>query len=205
MGSSPSSSCSEFGFGISGLFVYLLFHHLQLTISHEQYATQPLASAFMGVYILWAVMTILSTRVYLNLVFLARGPVLEPTESSQVQFGSRGKLDGIKMRVQTTTIGDAGEVLSFREHEGRPPMPSAKFDTVRFVVQTARNESNSTQVFGIDSVLHGDLGPVWSDQPSKGDPESRPPSRRHSSHRPFSSLSFVQPTPGPLLHSDEEV
>jgi hypothetical protein len=90
----------------------------------------------MGVYILWAVMTILSTRVYLNLVFLARGPTpLEPTEISRVQ------LDGIKMRIQTTTIGDAGEVLSFAEHEGRQPMPLAKFDTVSFIVQMARNET----------------------------------------------------------------
>ena len=96
----------------------------------------------MGVYILWAVMTILSTRVYLNLVFLARGPaLLEPTEISRVQFGFPGRLDGIKMRVQTTTIGDAGEVLNFGEHEGRPPMPLTKFDTVIFVVQVARNDT----------------------------------------------------------------
>ena len=98
----------------------------------------------MGVYILWAVMTILSTRVYLNLVFLARGTALEPTENSRVQFGLPGQLDGIKMRVQTTTVGDAGEVLNFGDHEGRPPMPLTKFDTVSFIVEMARNETDST-------------------------------------------------------------
>lgn len=96
----------------------------------------------MGVYILWAVMTILSTRVYLNLVFLARGPVLlEQTEISRAQFGSRGQWGGIRMRVQTTTTGDAGEVLGFEEHEGRPPVPLTRFDTVSFVDPLTRNKT----------------------------------------------------------------
>ncbi|KAG8800734.1 hypothetical protein FRC18_007960 [Serendipita sp. 400] len=37
------------------------------------YATQPITSAYLGIYLLWATMTILSTRVYLNLQFLTRG------------------------------------------------------------------------------------------------------------------------------------
>lgn len=43
------------------------------------YAAEPISSLNVGVNIFWAVNTILSTRVYLNLVWLVRKPSLSPT------------------------------------------------------------------------------------------------------------------------------
>lgn len=60
----------------------------------------------MGIYLLWAVMTILSTRVYLNLVFLTRKPLFEATEVSNVRFAKGPPREGIRMHVQTTTFAD---------------------------------------------------------------------------------------------------
>ncbi|KAG8801680.1 hypothetical protein FRC17_006585, partial [Serendipita sp. 399] len=50
------------------------------------YATQPITTAYLGIYLLWATMTILSTRVYLNLQFLARGG-RNDTETEFTTFG----------------------------------------------------------------------------------------------------------------------
>lgn len=85
----------------------------------------------MGVYLLWAIMTILSTRVYLNLVYLARKPVIEEHNSTSQgqQFEGRTNFGGIRMRVQTTTVGDAGEIVTFGSQESRPPVPLRTFDS----------------------------------------------------------------------------
>ncbi|PVF94847.1 hypothetical protein CPB86DRAFT_867295 [Serendipita vermifera] len=71
------------------------------------YATQPLTSAYLGIYLLWATMTILSTRVYHNLMFLVQKPALDATtQVSRAQFASPIQMGGIKMRVQTETFTD---------------------------------------------------------------------------------------------------
>jgi len=88
----------------------------------------------MGVYLLWAVMTILTSRVYLNLVYLVHGPMLEPTELLRGQLTSLNCREGIQMQVQTTTVGDQGEVLYSSEHTTSPTVSSRKFDSVQFFV-----------------------------------------------------------------------
>jgi len=83
------------------------------------YATQPLTSAYMGIYFLWAIMTILSTRVYLNLVFLTRNPIIEETEISNVQFVGSPQMEGIRMHVHTTTFTDVATIGGGRYGYGR--------------------------------------------------------------------------------------
>jgi hypothetical protein len=58
----------------------------------------------MGIYLLWAIMTILSTRVYLNLVFQVRKPTIEQTEEPNVRFAGSPRREEIKMHVHTTTF-----------------------------------------------------------------------------------------------------
>lgn len=78
------------------------------------YATQPLSAAYLGIYLLWATMTILSTRVYLNLAFLVRGRHdTETAAVSRVKFASPHRLGGIQMRVQTTTVADNDQTITF--------------------------------------------------------------------------------------------
>jgi hypothetical protein len=75
-------------------------------------------------------MTILYTRVYLNLVFLAHRPSLVRTEVSKVQFAPISRLGGVNMQVETTTLGDRGEVVTFGGQAGRPAMPMMTFESV---------------------------------------------------------------------------
>jgi hypothetical protein len=75
-------------------------------------------------------MTILYTRVYLNLVFLAYRPNLEQTKVSTVQFAPFSRWGGVNMRVETTTLGDRGEVATFGRQAGRPAMPMMTFESV---------------------------------------------------------------------------
>jgi hypothetical protein len=74
-------------------------------------------------------MTILYTRVYLNLVFLAHRPNFERTEVSKVQFAPISHRGGVNMQVETTTLGDRGEVVTFGQ-AGRPAMPMMTFESV---------------------------------------------------------------------------
>ncbi|KIM30762.1 hypothetical protein M408DRAFT_327748 [Serendipita vermifera MAFF 305830] len=155
------------------------------------YATQPLASAWMGVYLLWAIMTILSTRVYLNLVYLARKPVIEEHNSTSQgqQFEGRTNFGGIRMRVQTTTVGDAGEIITFGSQESRPPVPLRTFD------------SN----YGIESVVHPEHDTAWNGLAPKGSSVSYKLPKKDKKQRPESALSFVQSPPAPFLGTEKDV
>lgn len=66
------------------------------------YSTQPLSSFNMGTPLMWAVNTVLTTRVYMNLVWLAKKPLIIASQqqdfSSDVATGG-----GIRMRVHTFT------------------------------------------------------------------------------------------------------
>ena len=64
-------------------------------------------------------MTILSTRVYLNLVFLTRNPIIEETEISNVQFVGSPQMEGIRMHVHTTTFTDVATIGGGRYGYGR--------------------------------------------------------------------------------------
>lgn len=155
-GSSAFSSCSGFASGTFGLYApSILVNHFPLfTIS--QYATQPLYSAYMGIYLLWAVMTILSTRVYLNLVFLARKPTLEQTtHDSRAEFSSPSLLDGIRMQIHRTTTVER-EIVTFGRT--RVTRPGRTFDTVRersFLCSQAKAEEWS--LTGLYSLLNRHL------------------------------------------------
>jgi hypothetical protein len=83
----------------------------------------------MGIYFFWPVMTILSTRVYLNLVFLAREPTLDlTTDVSRAQFASPSPWG--KVRIRRTTTRE-GEIVTFGEKGTRAVRPETTFDTVR--------------------------------------------------------------------------
>ncbi|KIM30753.1 hypothetical protein M408DRAFT_327745 [Serendipita vermifera MAFF 305830] len=62
------------------------------------YLTQPLSSYNLGTQIMWAVNTVLTTRVYMNLVWLAKKSMIEETS-----MGTRNPTQGIRMRVTTFT------------------------------------------------------------------------------------------------------
>lgn len=101
------------------------------------YATQPTSASYLGIYLLWATMTILSTRVYLNLVFLARGVSEHMTaEVSRVRFAPATQLGGIKMQVQTTTIADDHHVLTMKDGRRQSSMVFTKFSDAPFDVES---------------------------------------------------------------------
>ncbi|KIM30757.1 hypothetical protein M408DRAFT_21604 [Serendipita vermifera MAFF 305830] len=62
------------------------------------YLTQPLSSYNLGTLLMWAVNTVVTTRVYMNLVWLAKKPMVEETSAS-----TRNPTTGIHMRVTTFT------------------------------------------------------------------------------------------------------
>ncbi|KAG8841080.1 hypothetical protein FRB91_005391 [Serendipita sp. 411] len=131
------------------------------------YATQPLTAAYLGIYVLWTTMTLLSTRVYLNLVYLARGGT-EDTEVSVHPFHPPTRRGGIKMRVQTTTFADTDHIISFGGQGRRP------------------NQLDSS--FGIDTTLptNGEL--PWERRPSKESEFTRD----SLDERPFTSKSYAE-------------
>lgn len=68
------------------------------------YLTQPLSSFNLGTPLMWAINTVLTTRVYMNLVYLSRKPVV--TNSTQKEFVSpttHTNGAGIAMKVHTFT------------------------------------------------------------------------------------------------------
>ncbi|KAG8795886.1 hypothetical protein FRC16_009906 [Serendipita sp. 398] len=131
------------------------------------YATQPLTAAYLGIYVLWTTMTLLSTRVYLNLVYLARGGT-EDTDVSVHPFDPPTRRGGIKMRVQTTTFADTDHIISFGGQGRRP------------------NQLDSS--FGIDTTLptNGEL--PWERRPSKESEFTRD----SLDERPFTSKSYAE-------------
>ncbi|KAG8809078.1 hypothetical protein FRC17_003627, partial [Serendipita sp. 399] len=76
------------------------------------YAVLPLTAAYLGVYLLWTTMTVLSTRIYLNLVYLAHGPARDDTSAAITPFNAPVTFGAIKMRVQTTTFADTECIFS---------------------------------------------------------------------------------------------
>ena len=140
-----------------------MYLHTPPFITHhcEQYATQPTSASYLGIYLLWATMTILSTRVYLNLVFLARGVSEHMTaEVSHIQFAPTSQLGGIKMRVQTTTVGDDNHILTMSDGRRQSHMLFTKFaDAVSTCSPRLYSKTQPTrQPFDVESFgsPHGD-------------------------------------------------
>lgn len=90
------------------------------------YATQPITGAYKGIYVMWATFTILTTRIYLNLVWLARQPILEETELSAPRFKAREVGGG-----HSTII--TNEVITFGAQEMRPRRGASTLDSVRLL------------------------------------------------------------------------
>jgi len=111
----------------------------------------------MGIYLLWAVMTILSTRVYLNLVFLARKPTLEPTTyDSRAEFSSPSLLAGIKMQIQRTTVVER-EMVTFGKQGTRLTRPGRTFDAVRKCSLLLERKLDEWSLIGSYSLLNRHL------------------------------------------------
>lgn len=83
--------------GIASFFIMVIIRIWNIWI----YLTQPLSSYNLGTQIMWAVNTVLTTRVYMNLVWLAKKPMVEETSMG---MGTRGPATrGIRMHVTTFT------------------------------------------------------------------------------------------------------
>ncbi|KIM30759.1 hypothetical protein M408DRAFT_21605 [Serendipita vermifera MAFF 305830] len=80
--------------GIASFFIMVIARAWNIWI----YLTQPLSSFNLGTQIMWSVNTVLTTRVYMNLVWLAKKPMVEETS-----MGTRNPTQGIRMRVTMFT------------------------------------------------------------------------------------------------------
>ncbi|KIM30755.1 hypothetical protein M408DRAFT_327746 [Serendipita vermifera MAFF 305830] len=80
--------------GIASFFIMVIVRVWNIWI----YLTQPLSSANLGTQLMWAVNTVVTTRVYMNLVWLTKKPFIEGTS-----MGTRNPTTGVRMRITTFT------------------------------------------------------------------------------------------------------
>jgi hypothetical protein len=66
------------------------------------YLTQPLSSFSLGAQLMWSANTILTTRVYMNLVWLARKPLVDTTMADTTMSRQPAGM-GIRMKIRTFT------------------------------------------------------------------------------------------------------
>jgi hypothetical protein len=103
---------------------YVLTLSVHLT-TREQYLTMPLTGVFVGIYFAWAVMTVMSSRVYLNLVLVSHGggsdeAVMSGLPSPRYQRAYR----------METTEGKQGQVDTFGAQKIRHTIPLTTFTMV---------------------------------------------------------------------------
>jgi hypothetical protein len=104
---------------------YVLTLSFHLT-TREQYITLPLTGVFMGVYFAWAVMTVMSSRVYLNLVLVSHGG---GTEASTIGLVSP-RCHAAYRTGTTGTGGEWAQVETFGAKKIRHTIPLTTFTVV---------------------------------------------------------------------------
>lgn len=113
-------------------FASIFTVHLWNSLS---YMTQPMTGIFMGVYFAWAVMTVMSCRVFLNLVFVVHGrPNAGMTSGVLTSFHARA--------APRTEVEMPGQVETFGSKKIRHNVPLTVFSTTVVTVEGDIPRSN---------------------------------------------------------------
>ncbi|PVF92166.1 hypothetical protein CPB86DRAFT_227965 [Serendipita vermifera] len=113
-------------------FASIFTVHLWNSLS---YMTQPMTGIFMGVYFAWAVMTVMSCRVFLNLVFVLHGrPNAGMTSGVLTSFHARA--------APRTEVEMPGQVETFGSKKIRHNVPLTVFSTTVVTVEGDIPRSN---------------------------------------------------------------